>query len=429
MATGSDRHTMVNRDHASGSAALNRRSFLRASTVAGGLALAGCLGEQEERDGISVGVLLPSPPDENPVSLSMRNGAQLAVDELSESDDLITEEIDLVVESTNGQPSTGQRVHEQLTRGEDPVDMTTGIFTSEVLMAVMDGIADSRTPHFTTGANTPAASELVHDEYDRYKYHFRTGLFNSHYLGESMADFADGNFEQMGWDSIAVLIEDYEWTIPVAERLNERLEDADVEVVMDERYAAGTDNFDPIYDEIESEGADGAYICMAHTGVPAVLQWAQQNRSFGFGGIHIPLQYPNMYEDLDGAPEGAFTQNFATPTTPVTEKTEAFGSAYVEEFGQEPVFSAYTTYDAVYSYATAVQEVGSTDADEVVAALEDQRYTGTVGNIEYADASEPNAHDTVYGPDNVYGLYAQWQDGEQIPIFPEELATSSYQGQ
>ena len=316
------------------------------------------------------------------------------------------------------------------------MDLTTGVFTSEVLLAILDDIAGSETPHMTAGAASPEASAKVSESYDKYKYHFRTGPINAHHLGVNLVDFVEAKADALGWESVAVLVEDYKWTEPVSAALDEQLSETNVEIAMTNRYPSGTEDFNPIYNEVEESGADAAFISMAHTGTAAVIQWAKQQRPFEFGGIHVPMQLPSYYDAVKGACAYGVTQNSATPTAEVTEKTTAFADAYSEAFDSYPVYTGYIAYDAVNQFAEVISDSDDVAADAVVDGLEGSSYRGTTGTIEYYGPDSEFAHDVKYGQDTVWPVYQQWQPddpenpqagGTQEVIFPEDLSTAEYQ--
>ncbi|WP_247008865.1 ABC transporter substrate-binding protein [Halorientalis litorea] len=428
---------------------VDRRRFLQAAgTSAAALGLAGCLNQGDggggDGDGggdggsdgggigdtVKIGVLAPNPSD-NPIGASIANGARLAAQHINDDGGIGDAEVEVVVENTEESPQTGRNRYQTLAL-EEQVDATTGVFTSEVLLAIMDDIANQQIPHMTAGAATPEASALVNESYDQYKYHFRTGPINAHHLGENLVDFMDAKNDDIGWESVAVLVEDYAWTEPVSDVLNEQLGDTGIDIAMSRRYASGTEDFSPIYDEVESSGADAAFIAMAHTGTPAVVQWAQQQRPFEFGGIHVPMQLPSYYEATGGACRFGVTQNSATPTAEVTENTVPFANAFEEEFDQFPVYTGYITYDAVNQYANVVAAQESKAADDVVSGLEGSSYTGTAGTIEYYGPDHEFAHDVKYEEGLVWPVFQQWQEGEdgsgsQEVIYPDDLATADYQ--
>lgn len=411
-------------------ATIDRRRFLKAT--GGGAAAFGLSGVVStalaQQDTIDIGLLAPEPAN-NPIGASMARSAQLAAEQLNADGGVMGSELSVSVKDTKEDPSTGRTRYQELTVGEG-VDVTMGIFTSEVLLNVLDDIAQQQTIHMTTGAATPKVSARVNEQYDRYKYHFRPGPINATHLGEHLVAFGEAKFEEYDWSSVAVLLEDFEWTRPVSAVLDEQLSNVGAEIVMNRRYAASTENFTPIYDEVESAGADVAYVAMAHTGTPALVQWARQQRPFEFAGIHVPMQLPSYYGAVDGAARFAITQNSATPQSEITEKTVPYSRAYNEAFDKYPVYTGYITYDAVTQYAAAVEQAGSTAPDDLIPVLEEMSFTGTAGTIEYYPPDSEFAHDVVYDREKVWPIYQQWQEtdgeGEQVVVYPDELATGEH---
>ena len=428
---------------------VGRRNFLKAAGAGAFVTTAaGCLGgggggggsdPLSERDEVTVGVLAPV-PSENPIGASIANGVRLSAQQINEDGGLGENgaEVNVVVKDTQESPQTGANRYGELIRDEN-VDMTTGVFTSEVLLRLMDSIAESQVPHITAGAATPEASAQVNSSYSDYKYHFRAGPINAHNLGENLVDFIEAKSDDLGWESVYVLVEDYKWTEPVSTVLDESLSDAGVEVAGRTRYASGTEDFGPIYGDVEDSGADAALISMAHTGTAAVLQWARSGKPFEFGGIHVPMQLPSYFAAVEGACNLGTTQNSATPNAEVTTSDEVdrglatipFSNAFREEYDSYPVYTGYISYDAMNQYATVVEENDDVGADAVVSGLESSSYTGTVGTIEYYGKDNEFAHDVKYDPELVYPLYAQWQseggEGVQQVIWPDDVATGEYQ--
>lgn len=436
------------RDESGTTSALGRRTFLRSAGAGVAVAgLAGCLeggdgGATDGEDGdggelpaeIRVGVLAPE-PENNPIGASIANGASLAAQQIEADDEILpdADSIDVSVENTEENPQAGREAYQTLTVEEES-HVTTGVFTSEVLLQLLDSIADQETVHLTTGAASPRASKRVNENYDRFKYHFRTGPINGYHLGVNMFDFLDAKASDLGWDSIALLVEDYEWTNPVEDGIDDHIDDVDIDITMRRRYASGTENFGPIYDEVESAGADAVYVAMAHTGTPALVQWVQDRRPFEFGGIHVLSQLPAYYELTDGACRYVVSQNTATPQSELTDKTVPFAEAYNDEFDGYPVYTGYITYDAVMQWATTVTDGGSVDSDAVVEGLENSDYVGTAGPLNYYGQDHEFAHDVVYDPafeDGVNPVYQQWQeqDGEgvQAVLHPDYVASAEYE--
>lgn len=415
---------------------LARRSFLKTATAgATATALAGCRGGGSSiGDTLKLGVLAPGPDGTSPVGTSMANGANLAAEELNADGGVLDADVEIVVKDTQASTSTGRQVYQELTLGEE-VNATFGTFTSEVLMALMDSIAEQQTVHMSTGAATPDSSAMLRSNYEKYKYYFRAGPLNAVQIGQSLQNLAENMFQDIGWNSVALVAESYEWTQPVLDTLRENLPPNGIDVVQETRYATGTTNFGPIYDDIESSGADAMVTAMAHPGgsVPAVVQWARGQREFGFGGVHVPAQLPSFWESSRGTAAYTVNLNVATPESEMTEKTQPFISSYQESYDSLPVYTGYLTYDAVLHYAKVVEEVGNANADDIVSALEDSSYLGTIGTIQFNGPDRRFPHDIPYAPENNYPIYQQWQPaedgngGSQQVVFPDEFSTADYQ--
>lgn len=435
------RRTASRTDTAAGGDSVRRRRVLKAGAGGAlGVSLAGCLdaygsivGADSGDETVKIGLLAPDPTEGGePTGYSMRNGAELAVDHVSDSG-IDGKDVELIVEDTNGSARETKRKYQELVLDRE-VDVTVGIFSSGSLMNVMDDIAELETLHLTTGAASTNASDLVHDDYERYKYHFRVGPINDYDLGRIQLDFLEEMHEEIGWESIALLSEDYQWTEAAWELYEERLGETGVEETMRRRYSPARDSFDDLYEEVEASGADAAYVSMAHTGVEALLDWAdpEEQYPFAFGGIHVPIQLPSFYETVGGLAKYSVSQASATPGAEITDKTVDFADEYLDAYGYQPVYTGYITYDAITMYADVATEYGTTDSSDLVDALEETSYTGTTGTIEFYGQDDDHTHDVVYGPDAVQGVYFQWQEdddgtGIQEVIWPEGVATADYE--
>jgi branched-chain amino acid transport system substrate-binding protein len=413
---------------------VDRRSFLKATGAgSAAVALAGCTetisgGGGGVPDTIKIGAMGPADAS---FGASILNSAELAAEEMNADGGIAGADVEVITKDTMDQPSTARTGYQELTTS-DNVHGTVGIFGSEQLLALMPEIASAQTPHLTAGAATPKAPEQVAEDYETNKYWFRVGPVNSVFLGESMVQFAEDRFEQMGWEKIAVIAEDFEWTTPITDGIKSELEDrVGVEVTEVRRVASGTQDFTPIYDQLEAADVDGAYTALAHIGVNALVQWAKQQRPFGFGGIHVPTQLPSFYDATEGAAIATFSQTTATPTSEVTEKTIPYAEAYNESFDKYPVYSGYSAYDAMYMLKEAIEASESVNGADIVSELESMSYTGTGGQIEFYGQDGEFPHDVKFGPDLSQGVYFQWQadsegNGVQETIWPDSLTTSEY---
>lgn len=421
----------------------NRRRFLK-STAGGaaGLTLAGCLdtatsltGSSGDDEPVTIGVLAPN-PESDFIGQSMVRAAEVAVKNLNENGGILDRDIELVVGDTNSSSLEARREYQRLILEED-VDVTVGVFASAALENIMDDIAEQETLHLTSGSATTTPSRLIAEDYERYKYHFRVGPTNNRDLGQTQIDFLDAMGSDIGWNSIALLAENYEWTEGPWEVYQNQLSSTGVDVVMEERYPPAIDDFSTLYDEAEAAGADTVFISTAHTGNSALLDWSYPNRPekppeprpFAFGGIHVPMQLPNYYRRTNGACRFGVTSTSATVQSDYSG-TQEFVSTYQDDYGGEkPVYSGYHTYDAVSLFAQIAEQKGTLDSEKLIPALESVSFDGVAGKVEFYGRDHEFPHDLKYFDDQT--LYFQWQEndegeGVQEVIWPEKEATSEY---
>ncbi|SDK59613.1 ABC transporter substrate-binding protein [Natronorubrum texcoconense] len=412
---------------------LNRRQFVGLAGIGATTSLAGCIGgmgDSDDDDEIKIG-LLAYDPGSAPQGTAQQQAAELAVSDLNDDGGVLDEDVELLVADTQGSSSTASDRYLEFVV-EENVDVTAGVFVTEVMTALMSDIADHQTVHMSGGHTSPTIAEMLADDYEQYKYQFRPYGNATRWI-ESISDLAAHMQEEEDWDQVAILCEEFEWTQSFTNALPDLLEDAGLEVVYNERYPADTENFTPLFDNIEGEDADAVVMAQAHSAGPAMIQWRDEEREFSICGQISQIVDPGSYEAFDGDNQYAISNAPAVHTADLSEHTTAFAERYNDEFDVYPndAFS-YATYDGIMMWAEVVEELGTTDSEEVVPALADASYVGTRGRIEFNDEDHEYPHDAKFGEDYLRRINFQWQeedDGEglQQVIHPEDLATSEYQ--
>jgi len=99
-----------------------------------------------------------------------------------------------------------------------------------------------------------------------------------------------------------------------------------------------------------------------------------------------------------------------------------FAEGFNKKYGNYPSYAGYTAYDEVYYIADAVKRAGSTDADKLVDALEKTDWEGTIGRVQFYGKDDPFTHSIKYGKGLITGLMLQWQDGQQVAVWPKKVA-------
>lgn len=262
---------------------MSRRQFVGLAGAGATVSLAGCIGGSDNggSDSITIG-LLAFEPGSAPQGTAQEQAAELAVSDLNDDGGILGEDVELLVSNTQGSASTASdRYLEFVT--DDNVDITAGVFQTEVMTGLMSDIADHQTIHMSGGHTSPTIAEMLADDYEQYKYQFRPYGNATHWI-ESITDLAGHMQDEEDWERIAILAEEYEWTQSFSNDLPDMIEDAGLEVVYNQRYPSDTENFTPLFDNIESEDADAVVMAQAHTAGPAMIQWREEEREFAMCG-------------------------------------------------------------------------------------------------------------------------------------------------
>jgi branched-chain amino acid transport system substrate-binding protein len=188
------------------------------------------------------------------------------------------------------------------------------------------------------------------------------------------------------------------------------------------RFSPDTTDFTPIFNKIEGEKPDVIITGVSHVGVQPTVQWQSQQVPIPMFGVASQATNSTFWKDTNGAANGIFFQAVSGPGVAVTPKTLPFVDAFQKKFGNFPSYCGYTAYDEVYYIADAILRAGSTDGDKLVAALESTDYVGTIGRVQFLPNGDPHVHGLKTGVGLITGLFLQWQNGQQVNLWPASLA-------
>jgi branched-chain amino acid transport system substrate-binding protein len=104
----------------------------------------------------------------------------------------------------------------------------------------------------------------------------------------------------------------------------------------------------------------------------------------------------------------------------LTKLATQFRETYVKDFGKQPTdYKSRSIFDTILIAADAINRAKSTDADKLVQALEDTHLLVTRGVVQFGkQAGGPEYHQWMPPM-----LVIQWQNKEQVVIYPADAAT------
>jgi branched-chain amino acid transport system substrate-binding protein len=390
------------------------------------------------------------PSEENPIILGVPtslgywfgqgalNGATMAMEEINAAGGVnVNGEMRLIKlvsidtrDSVPGVPTQDALMAiEKLILDENIVGIVAAPNRSEVMVAAMDLNAKYKMPQISCLAKTPAVNSKVLEEYDKYKYCFRSTLDAFAIANyNTMAFKAVG--EKFGFNKIAFINQDVSWANGVAALCGAALGESGWEVVASEAIPAGTTDFAVALSKAKEAGAQVLGLLFDMPEVSNLLhQYADMEFPGIAGGVIGPLSDPGSWDAYNGKIEGVFTHVCEAGVFPVPAipKSVEFFNNYTERWGHEPegVAGMSPSYDAVYIFKDAIERAGTTDPDALVIAIEQTDIQGAVGRIRFNDG-----HNVVYGTDpsvEALGMMIQWQaPGVRKIVIPSNIAEADF---
>jgi branched-chain amino acid transport system substrate-binding protein len=299
-----------------------------------------------------------------------------------------------------------------------------GGFVDETVAAMLPSMARLRTPYLDTGSSSPEFNKLVKEKYDQYKYYFRV-MINDNVMGQDIGNMAAGlMLKDMGIEKVALVAESSAFGQNLSRILQGQLAQAGLQLVKVFSFSLQNPDFASILQQVSDTDADAMMLVLAFDpGIALVGQAYEMKLDMPVIGINAEGQSFEYWKNTGGRVMGHVYVDVATGETPITPKTRPFYQAYVERFGDSapsrPLFTAFTTYDALFILKGAIDRAGGTDPDKIVAALEQTDYVGTVGRIKFRDRNDPYPHEPIYDPEYVVAKWVVWGTTAKNPLDPK----------
>jgi len=369
-------------------------------------------------DSIKIGVIAEA---QAVAGSSIPLAAQLAADEINAKGGVDGRKIEIVSYDDHSSSAEAVRAF-QRAANEDHVAAVIASYVSEVVLALEPWSGRLKTPMITPGAASDVITANIAKDYEHNKYTFH-GYLTSGSLAKLTCDAArDILVGGLKMKTAVIMSEDAAWTTPLDAGYADCLPAAGLKVLDHIRFSPDTTDFTPIFNKIEGEKPDVILTGISHVGVQPTVQWKSQQIPIPMFGVASQATNSTFWKDTNGATEGVLYQAVSGPGVAVTGKTLPFVDAFQKKFGNFPSYAGYTAYDEVYYIAEAIHRAGSTDGDKLVAALEATDYVGTIGRVQFLPKDDPHVHGLRTGAGFITGLFLQWQDGQQVNMWPADLA-------
>lgn len=346
-------------------------------------------------ESVTVGVLVPTSGPSAPLGQAQRQGAELGVQYVNESDEFGFT-IDAVFADTQTDPSTGLQRAQSVVEDDD-ADYVVGALESSVALAVADYVSD-RDVVYTSGA---ATIELTGENCNANTFRTETNA------AQQMAGLVDFVASDLG-SNLWIHTTDDTYGNSAVTQIERRIEAQgfDIDVVGQTMPDKGTSNYGPQISSISNSEAD--VLALPDTGAD-LINFMKQASSAGLTdevdiiGTAIFAQVSRQALGSDAV--GAYSSTLYNHALETGDNPE-FVETYRSEYDGVPGSFARVGYDMVRMTARGIQEAGTSDPVEVREAVEGLDVTTALGTTPFRECDHQAVNPVWTG---------QVVEGEEIP--------------
>jgi branched-chain amino acid transport system substrate-binding protein len=309
------------------------------------------------------------------------------------------------------------------------VDKVNFLFSSNRIFPFQyqDICAEHNMIFFSMALNDEMAQQVA-DDYDKYKGFFRATTGNTTSAWSGIVDGINTLKDFTGFNKVAFLT----IGIPSAQELTsgvaDLLQEQGFDIVYERSFPPNTIDFSSYFAAIEASGAEILYPVVAGSaGVPFVREYYARQSPLVMWGNVMQAADSDFWQKTEGECESvSFVGYPVVSGYPLTSKTVPTREAYIEMWGEVPSGGAASTYDLIrFILPDAIERAGTIETEAVIKALEETDVeTSLARHFVYT-----SNHDIMIGeagpnkPSEDYLLVClfQWQDGEQVPVYPKEI--------
>ena len=303
-----------------------------------------------------------------------------------------------------------------------------GPIRSEAALAAMDVLSKhKKVSILSAGVLSPAYQKRIGENYEKYKYCFRT-TGNVVPMIEGTLRTFESIKAKKDFDRAFMMVQDVAHARAAGNAVKEGLEKKGWKIIGYEVYPTGATDFSVGLSKAKEGKAQYLIPWFDMPEVSILMkQWYDMKvPALPIGYIHALKDEPTWK-----ATEGkvafsivlyAKAGSVATKAIPLTEK---FVPAHKKKYGVEPRSEwASTSYMVAYILKEAIERAKSLEPEQIIPALEKTDLMGTYGRIKF-DPKNHQINENGDPKETAVDMWAQWIDGKRTIVFPDKIATKS----
>jgi branched-chain amino acid transport system substrate-binding protein len=378
---------------------MNRRSLLAiASSLVAAWILSGCGQEppppppkaepaKPETVTVKIGVASPLTGPQAHIGIDIRNGVQLAIEDLNAAKLNIGGKdvtFEMVAEDDEANPTKATTVAQKL--ADAKVAAVVGHFNSGASIPASKIYSDAGIPQISPSSTNPKYTQ------QGFKTTFRV-VAHDDQQGPTLGKFA---LEKLKAKNIAVIDDSTAYGQGLADAFEATVKAGGARLVAREHTTDKDTDFKAILTKIKGRRPD---LIMFGGIDPQAGPMVKQMSELGIKAKYIGgdgIQTPNFIKLAGGAAEGMMASMPGLPKEQMPGG-KTFMEKYKAKFNAEVELFAPMGYDAVMVLADAMKRAKSTDPARFLAELATTRYDGVIGPIAFDDKGDlKNGPITIY---------------------------------
>ncbi len=301
------------------------------------------------------------------------------------------------------------------------------IFGSGPGLTYQDICAEHKKVLFSVASPLNNLTQRVIDDYNKYKYFFRSGQPNATSAAAGFTDLVLTLKDYTGFNKIGYLTQESASLKQIAAVLDQSLPAKGLELVYRGTVSGSVTDFTSHLAAIEASGAQLVVpLFGSPASVPFVKEYYDRQSPFLLWGT-LAMAGDEIFWNLTEGKCNSVS-SIALPVVagyPLTNKTLPTREAYLERWGTNvPNNPSAATYDtARFILPDAINRAATTETEAVIKALE-KTYLETSLARRFAFTS---SHDIMRGPnvnrpgeDFYLMCMFQWQNGKQAIVYPKQ---------
>lgn len=359
---------------------------------------------------IRIGVVGPMTGPGVQYGASMKEAAQLAVDEINAAGGVNGRKIVLFLEDDESNPAKAVSSMQKLLN-KDGIAVAIGHYNSSCTLATMQVTQRAKTPMLCPISTAAAITESGN------KYIFRNCATNPMQVGQ-LANWAFVNLTKPGGTKAAVIYENTDYGTGLTEIFVDMVEkNPDWDIVVKESYNPADTDMIAQLTKIKATNPDVLMIGGNLTEAAVIIRQSKEIglniQIMGLGGGFSNDRFAELagVSNVEGIVNVSYFEK--SSTNPLAQE---FVKNYIAKYNKDPDMFGAATYEAVDIVAKVAAKLPESDFDNM-AKLREAMRNGIAGLDALPGVQGPTTFDETGQADKMVYI-VRWESGKRVIVFP-----------